>query len=176
MQTSWPRLFMLVLCCYTSIVRADNTLNETVIHQATQSALATYNYDALSYDTQLAHMKSYFTKKGWNNFMQAMEESGNLILVQENQMVVSAYKSQPAVIESYSKEQGLNTWVVRVPTLVTYSNQYHKVEQQLDAYVTVVEQPNQNMKVANINSVLTAPEINASAIPVPRHNCTIATN
>lgn len=152
---------------------ADTTLNESVIHHATQSTLATYNYDALSFDKQLADMKIYFTDTGWKNFQKALQKSGNLTRVKENQMVVSAYKSQPATIESFSKNHDVNTWVVRVPTAVTYSNQYHKVEQQIDAYVTIVELSHKRMRVTNINSVLTAPERNASALPVPRKNCTM---
>ena len=167
------QLATLLFCTAMSVALADNTLNESVIHQATQSALATYNYDALSSDRQLAQMKSHFTVEGWDNFQKAMHESGNLTLVKDNKMVVSAYKTTPATIESYSKNNGIDTWVVRVPAFVTYSNQYHKVEQQLDAYVTVVELANNNMKVSNINSVLTAPEQNASALPVPRKNCTM---
>jgi sulfite reductase beta subunit-like hemoprotein len=170
------RLVTFCLCTLLGAAMADTPLNESIIHTATQSALATYNYDALSSDKQLARMKTHFTEAGWTNFEKAMRESGNLTLVKENQMVVSAYKSQPASIESYSKNQGINTWVVRVPAFVTYSNQYHKVEQQLDAYVTVVELPNNEIKVANINSVLTAPEHSASALPVPRKNCNMVTN
>ena len=171
----FKRIATLILCGFIASALADSALNDSVIQQATQSALATYNYDALSADKQIAHMKTYFTDDGWNNFQKAMEQSGNLLLVKENQMVVSAYKTQPATIESYSKSKGINTWIVRVPAMVTYSNQYHKVEQQLDAYVTMVELSNNNIKVANINSVLTAPEQNASALPVPRKDCTIFT-
>ena len=157
-----------------SFANKANPNDEEVLQWATSSVISTYSYNALSYEKQMDSLKNIFTTKGWSNFEEALKKSGNLESVKKNQLVVTAYKTASAKIISFSKKNKQDTWVVKVPANVTYRNEYIKVEQQIESYVTITKELDKNMLIANINSSLTSPAKSVQAIPQPRANCNIA--
>ncbi|MEE3003585.1 MAG: DotI/IcmL family type IV secretion protein [Pseudomonadota bacterium] len=167
---------LLLTIFFTAPTMADLTEDKDVINWATTAALAAFSYDALSYQTQFAKLKEKFTDKGWQSFETAIKNSGNLDTVKENKVVVSSYRAAEAKIESFTQEQNTSIWVVKVPTKVTYSNQYLQVEQDIDTYLTIAQSKDKSLKITNINSSLTAPTKTVQATPKPRANCKMATS
>lgn len=155
-------------------ISQDNISNAEVLAWASEVAVSSYTYNALSYTKQFANLKTKFTNDGWNNFEDALKKSGNLNEVINNGVVVSAYRSSPAEIESYSEKNSISTWVVKVPTQVTYETGYVKIEQDMDTYLTISQNNDGKLLIQNINSSLISPTRTANAIPKPRPNCKIA--
>ena len=166
-------LFSIV--CVTQVM-ADLIEDKDVLNWATSAALSAFSYDALSYQSQFDKLKEKFTTKGWQSFETAMNNSGNLNTVKENKVVVSSYRTAEAKIESFTQEQSTSIWVVKVPTKVTYSNQYLQVEQDIDTYLTIAQSKDKTLKITNISSSLTAPTKTVQATPKPRANCKMATS
>jgi hypothetical protein len=155
----------------------SKTTDEEVIAWATETAIAAYNYDALSYKKKFTSLKNKFTKSGWDSFETALKDSGNLETVIKNNVVVSAYRNNPAKIESFTKNTKSITWVVKVPTQVTYVNESITMKQNMETYLTIdMTSSNNIMLVQNINSTLVEPTVTAKSEPVPRPNCKIATS
>ena len=155
-------------------ISQDVNSNAEVLAWASEAAIASYTYNALSYTKQFENLKAKFTNEGWNNFEEALKKSGNLNEVINNGVVVSAFRSNPAEIESYSEKNSISTWVVKVPTQVTYENGYVKIEQDMETYLTISSNNDGKLLIQNINSSLVSPTRSANAIPKPRPNCKMA--
>ena len=165
----------LSICTLSFADQKNHVTDEEVLAWASQVAVESYSYDGISYEKQFAKLKTKFTESGWKNFKDALDKSGNLDAVINNEVVVSAYRNNPAEIESYSNDNSTSIWVVKVPTQVTYINGRLKIEQDMDTYVTIGIDSS-NFRIQNINSSLVAPTRSADAKPVPRPNCKMATN
>lgn len=166
------------ICIYTTLIlishnvtllaqSADDTL---VTNFAIQSVLSTFSYDSQSYKKQIANLKNKFTQQGWRNFSSALSKSGNVDAVIKNSMVVSAYKNGDVSIESYAQNEEFENWVVKVPTMVTYSNEYVAIDQPLVSYISI-DKNNNTLRIANINSEMAAPSTTQNNLPKKRPNC-----
>jgi len=169
------RTVIIIFSASISLANNSTANDDQVINWATNSVISTYSYNALSYEKQMTDLSSLFTTKGWENFEDALKKSGNLESVKKNQLVVTAYKKGQAKIISFSKDKKNDTWVVKVPLSVTYINEYIKVDQQVESYVTITSKNDKSMLIANINSSLTEPTKTMQSIPEPRANCSMAT-
>lgn len=175
MKTYIRLLILITIGAIALASQKNHVTDEEVLAWASQAAVESYSYDAISYKSQFSKLKTKFTENGWNNFKDALDKSGNLDAVINNEVVVSAYRNNPAEIESYSNDNNTSTWVVKVPTQVTYINGHVKLEQDMDTYVTIGMKDN-SFLIHNLNSSLVAPTRSAEAKPVPRPNCKMATN
>lgn len=155
----------------TLTVIANALPDKALITWSTNAALSTFNYDALSYQTQLENLQPIFTKQGWDNFNTALTQSGNLQTVIDNKLVVSAYKKGESSIISFKKANNTPSWVVKIPTIVSYSSEYIAIDQSLETFVSVIQTPTGDLRIDNINSTLVAPSHSASNLPKPRPGC-----
>lgn len=152
-------------------VIANALPDKALITWSTNAALSTFNYDALSYKTQLDNLQPIFTKKGWDNFNTALMQSGNLKTVIDNKLVASAYKNGDARIISFKQADNTPSWVIKIPTVVTYSSEYIAIDQSLETFVSIIQTSTGDLRIDNINSTLAAPRHSTSNLPKPRPGC-----
>lgn len=161
---------VLASVCINSAVLAQTSDDKYITNFAIQSVLSTFTYDSLSYEKQIADLQKTFTTEGWKNFSSALNQSGNIEIVKENNMVVSAYKNGDATIESYTQNKASENWVVKVPSMVTYSNEYVAIDQPMTSYISI-DKSDDALRIANINSEVTAPSSTKTNLPQKRANC-----
>lgn len=169
MKKVWIYITFATLTINT-VVLAQSNDDKRVTNFAIQSVLSTFSYDSLSYEKQMADLQDIFTKEGWKNFSSALNKSGNIDAVKKNNMVVSAYKNGKASIESYTQNKQSESWVVKVPAMVTYSNEYIAIDQPMTSYISI-DKNNNILRIANINSEVTAPSNTKTNLPQKRANC-----
>ncbi|CAM4428391.1 MAG: hypothetical protein LEGION0398_MBIBDBAK_00471 [Legionellaceae bacterium] len=100
------------------------------------AAIAAYTYSFVNYRQELQAASSYFTPNGWQNFVTALQDSGNLQAVIAKKLIVSAVAKGAPVILQEGLLNGRYTWRVQMPMLITYQSASQKSEQ--DVIVTML--------------------------------------
>lgn len=113
---------------------------ELLLSFADQAAVTAYSFDFLNYELQLSQAKKYFTPAGFDNFIQALQNSGNLKVVQDKRLVVKAVITEVPVILKEGILPGTYqyAWQVQVPMLVQYISASEKIEQPITATLLIV--------------------------------------
>ncbi len=83
---------------------------------------ASYTYDFANYRAQLGKISDNFTTGGWDNFLQALEDSNTLNTVQAKQLNVSATPAGTPVIMQQGYIGNIYSWRVQVPIVVAYES------------------------------------------------------
>lgn len=97
------------------------------------AATAAYTYRADNYKTQLNHaMQTYFTPEGAQGFMTALEQSGALRQVANNNLIVTSVVTSTPVILAQGPLLGEYAYKIQIPLLVTYQS---ASEVQTDRYI-----------------------------------------
>jgi intracellular multiplication protein IcmL len=79
-----------------------------------------YSFDFLNYRAQLQDAQKNLTAEGWKTFQAAWQESNNFAAVEGNKFVLTAVPTGAGVITDQGEEDGVYTWQVKFPMLVTY--------------------------------------------------------
>lgn len=74
------------------------------------------------YQRRLQESSSYFTRRGWQSFTEALDRSRVMEGVQQAQRVVTAAPKSAPVIEQQGFVDGIYRWVVNLPLIVTYQS------------------------------------------------------
>lgn len=111
-------------------------LNEPFVSQeqlltwASQAALASYSFNFLDYSSNLQNARKYFTPNGYNNFVNALEDSGNLQTVIQRRLVVKPVITDvPIIVKEGLVERGRYGWRIQIPMLIQYVSASDKIEQ-----------------------------------------------
>ncbi len=97
--------------------------------------------DYLKYRDQLASAEQYFTTPGFNAYIKALQDSGNLESIKKNRYVVeSTLDGSPTIIQE-GNSGGRHYWQMRVPVQVGYHGAENVNNQKYDALITVVRVP-----------------------------------
>jgi intracellular multiplication protein IcmL len=108
----------------------------------TTNALVQANtYDFSDYRTAIGASQQYFTHDGWNSWVTAIEQSGNLDAVKQNKMVASAIPVGAPVVDSSGLVKGVMTWKFEIPVELDYQVLNQKEPKQVLFLVTVVRVP-----------------------------------
>lgn len=143
--------------------------NEDLIKWATENAIATFNYNALNFKEKLSSLKPNFTTEGWQRYKQALNESGNIDQVVDNNLIVSAEVNGTPVVTEISKHK----WGVAIPAEVSYTNEHATMTQDVTTYI-VVEEVNKKYAISDINSMLNKPASIAKITPHLPRSCQIS--
>jgi intracellular multiplication protein IcmL len=74
------------------------------------------------YQRRLQEASTYFTRRGWQSFSEALERSRVMEGVQQAQRVVTAAPKSAPVIVQQGLVDGIYRWVVELPLVVTYQS------------------------------------------------------
>lgn len=105
-----------------------NLSSTMLLEWATEAATTAYTFNFVNFRRALQHTRTYFTRAGYLNFIKALKDSNNFEAVQKNKLVVHASLEaggNPAILRDSDSDpnlriDGVYTWQVQVPMLVTY--------------------------------------------------------
>lgn len=93
-----------------------------LLNWASEAIAETMTFGFNDYKRRLQGSSRYFSKKGWASFTTALERARILEMVEANQQVVSAAAQGAPVLVSEGVKDGVYTWNVQVPTVLTYQS------------------------------------------------------
>ncbi len=97
-----------------------NLSDAAVLQWATQAAITAFTYDFVNYNEQLFSVSEFFTSEGWADFIAAIQASESVNIVQSQKLVVSAVAIKPPVITKKGIINGVYSWRIQMPLLITY--------------------------------------------------------
>ena len=103
---------------------SEEFLSEGDVTQlATNTVRAMYTYDYVNWPDQIRDVSKFFTTPGFNNFQQALVNSGALAAVQKDNQVVTQHIIEAPFIREKGVVNGSFTWIVDFPKVeVTFKN------------------------------------------------------
>ena len=109
---------------------------------AVEAVTRALTMDFANWRSDLSGASAYFERpEGWNNFLDAIEDSGMLSYVREHRLVSSVVANGAVIIGTGLDERKRFSWVVQVPLTVTYESASEISRDNLVAEVTISRLP-----------------------------------
>jgi intracellular multiplication protein IcmL len=126
-------------------LRAFNEPNlqpDVLLRWASKAAVASYTFDFVNYNKEIALAYPYYTSEGWSDYQASVSRLINEI--SQKQLFVNGVVSGPPVIASQCEfpKKGY-TWNVQMPFLVTYQSSEHTERTNYYVLMTIVRVPTQ---------------------------------
>lgn len=99
-----------------------NQSDSAVLQWANQAAIAAFTYNFVNYRDELQSSSGFFTAAGWDQFLNALQQSNNLDAVKAKKLIVSAVATRAPIILQKGILNGNYSWRVQMPILVTYQS------------------------------------------------------
>lgn len=99
-----------------------NQSDSAVLQWANQAAIAAFTYNFVNYRDELQSSSGFFTADGWSQFLNALQQSNNLDAVKAKKLIVSAVATRAPIILQKGLLNGVYSWRVQMPILVTYQS------------------------------------------------------
>lgn len=99
-----------------------NQSDSAVLQWANQAAIAAFTYNFVNYRDELQASSGFFTSEGWDQFLNALQQSNNLDAVKAKKLIVSAVATRAPIILQKGILNGVYSWRVQMPILVTYQS------------------------------------------------------
>ena len=119
--------------------RPLNTTSEVNVW-LTNSVVQAYTFSFANYRAELGAARLNFTASGWDGFQKALEASGNLKSVLENQFVTTAVPTAAPVLLSEGLIANRYAWRFQIPVQVTFQSAKSKVTQNYNVNAIVVRE------------------------------------
>lgn len=112
---------------------------EQLLSWASQAALASYSFNFLDYRSNLQNARKYFTPEGFDNFVKALDTSGNLQTVIDRRLVVKPVITDvPIIVREGMINNQRYGWRIQIPMLIQYVSASDKIEQPVLVTLLVV--------------------------------------
>lgn len=112
---------------------------DTILRFATKAAVAAYTFDFVNYKAEIGSARPYFTSAGWSNYLQSVAEVIKGITA--NKLFISAVVAGAPVISNQGELDGIYSWQVQIPFLVTYQSAQSAEQAKYTVSVTIVRTP-----------------------------------
>ena len=90
---------------------------------AVKAVTTSLTYDFANYRTDFNNALQYFTKPtGWNQFVDAVQKSQMLDLVQTRRLNTTAVANNAVIVREGINDRGVYEWIVQIPLRVTYQS------------------------------------------------------
>ena len=99
-----------------------NQSDSAVLQWANQAAIAAFTYNFVNYRSELQASSGFFTAEGWDQFLNALQQSNNLDAVKQKKLIVSAVATRAPIILQKGILNDRFAWRVQMPILVTYQS------------------------------------------------------
>ncbi len=93
------------------------------------AVISVNTFDFVNYRDQLQKASEYFTSDGWQAYLSALQGSRNLDAVIQKKLTVTAVATGAPVIVKAWLENGVVTWQIQLPVLITYQSASNFVPQ-----------------------------------------------
>ncbi|MBS0286296.1 MAG: type IVB secretion system apparatus protein IcmL/DotI [Proteobacteria bacterium] len=101
-----------------------NLTTTSLLDWVVEAATSAYNFNFGNYDRALKDIKSFFTEAGYKHFLESLAAAKTIETVREKQLMVSAITTgTPVVLQEGPNTDGIYTWKVQLPMLITYQSQ-----------------------------------------------------
>ena len=99
-----------------------NQSDSAVLQWANQAAIAAFTYNFVNYRDELQAASGFFTAEGWDQFLNALQQSNNLDAIKAKKLIVSAMAARAPIILQKGVLNGRFSWRVQMTILVTYQS------------------------------------------------------
>ncbi|GFE66970.1 type IVB secretion system apparatus protein IcmL/DotI [Litoreibacter roseus] len=90
---------------------------------AVRAVTTSLTYDFANYRSDFNNALQFFTKPaGWNQFVDAVQESQMLDLVQRRRLNTTAVANNAVIVREGVNSRGVYEWIVQIPLRVTYQS------------------------------------------------------
>lgn len=118
--------------------------NNYVLQWVTNAVRQSFSLDFMHWRDQLQAASNNFTDAGWNFFLQAYKQSGDLQTLVNLKMVADATVTGAPVMQYGGVLDGRYVWKIQLPIMITYTNIDKTIRQPLKVTVIVVRVPVQD--------------------------------
>lgn len=138
---------MATLDCNYHIPTTQTAIDSALITSwAEKATLQSFTFAPSTIQNQLDMLKSCYTEQGWKGFNDALQKSGNVESIKNQQLNVSSQAEGASNINTVKDGQ----WKVTLPIQVVYQNDKEKVTQHLVVGVLVGRKPNGDLGIMQL--------------------------
>jgi intracellular multiplication protein IcmL len=98
----------------------DSNEHAILLFWATRAMLRMFELDFVNYRAVIQDMRKYFSSKGYERFLEALDSSKNLDTIKKGKRVAYATLQGPAKVTETGMLEGHKVWNVEAPMVVTY--------------------------------------------------------
>jgi intracellular multiplication protein IcmL len=95
-------------------------MNALVAQWSLEGARRAFSYDYLNYTEQVNTAQSYFTYRGWENFVKSLGQSQNFNTVQQQKMIVKFTPKSAPIITASQVRDGRLAWAIQFDGTIQY--------------------------------------------------------
>lgn len=99
-----------------------NVSPATLLQWANMAVISVNTLNYVNYRKALQDASEYFTPDGWQEYLRGLKSSNNLTAVIEKKLIVSAVATGAPIILQEGLLNGVYSWRVQMPVLVTYQS------------------------------------------------------
>lgn len=99
-----------------------NLSNQAILQWAATAASSLYTYNFVNYRDVFSSNAQYFTRGGYSAFLNQVSDSRNLGAVTSKKLMLTGVPAGAPVITDASNVDGIYTWTIQVPIVVTYQS------------------------------------------------------
>lgn len=99
-----------------------NLNDAALVSWAARAASEIMTFGFHDYQRRLQESSTYFTRRGWQSFTEALDRARIIEAVEKNQQIVTAAPQAAPVIIQQGLVNGIYRWVVELPIIVTYQS------------------------------------------------------
>lgn len=118
-----------------------NLSNPALLSWAAQSVSETMTFGFHDFRRRLQESSRHFTRRGWSSFVRALEESGMIEAVEGRRQVITAAPRAAPTILSEGLLNGVYTWQVELPMMITYELGQEKRSVSMNVRTMIVRVP-----------------------------------
>ncbi len=119
-----------------------NLSRPALLSWAAQAATETMTFGFHDYRRRLQESSRHFTRRGWNSFTRALQDSGMIETVTDNRQVITAIpRSAPTILAEGLMPNGTYRWEVEMPMQVTYELGSSRRSDQMNIRLVIVRVP-----------------------------------
>jgi len=112
-----------------------------IVAWTAQAASETMTFGFHDYRRRLQESSRHFTRRGWESFTKALQQSGVIDAVTQNRQVVTATPSGAPTLVSEGIVNGRYEWVIEVPILVSFEYGSQSKQSSMKLRLLVVRVP-----------------------------------
>lgn len=118
-----------------------NVSTRALLSWASLAATATFSFDFVNYERDLENLKNYFTKTGYDSFLQALNEGKVISTLVDKKLIMTAVAIGPAIVTSEDEVKGYHIWKVEIPITVSYLSASNEEKATKLVTLTITEVP-----------------------------------
>lgn len=97
-----------------------NLNDAAVVSWSAQAATEIMTFGFHDFEKRLQDASTYFTRRGWQSFSQALSAAGLIENVRRNNQVLTATAQKAPIIVEQGVDNGVYRWIIDMPLIVTY--------------------------------------------------------